>query len=243
MKYFKVFVNIVLLNVACTIGGLTPSVYAQESDLVIDEKIDPRLAAIRAYQEAQGDSEDMQIPAQSQIEDEQISDEISTENIPEEENESEVTNTETFSDQDSIVPEFTEELSAEKEGVTAEAEAEEEEEEQDDQRSIVMFLNEVNSTITPNPISSFCFATVQLQNQLKRRLNSFQAKLTFGEIPIDFSAKNVAPGAIASQKITLAGTACTQITGTPQISITRCSVDNMSERQCQNRFLFKAYTE
>ena len=230
MKCFKMIANIGLLSAICAIVAFARVGYTQQ-------KIDPRLAAIRAYQADQEEDEYIPLAAQEQSEEEEITDEVFTEQAPE--RDIETLDAEIDSAEGSAAN--AESIDAEK--ISAEEEKDEEKDDEDDQRMIVMFLDEVNSTITPNPISSFCFATVRLQNQLKRTLNSFQARLTFGSIPITFNAKNVAPGAISSQEITLAGPACTQITGTPEIAITRCAVENMSDRQCQNRFLFRAYTE
>ena len=120
---------------------------------------------------------------------------------------------------------------------------ERENEEDTDQGQLLMFLDKINSTITQNPISSFCFATVKLQNQLKRPLNSFQAELTFNGIPVEFSVKKVAPGSTASQELTLAGPACMFLTRTPHISIKRCMIGGMSDKQCQDHFMFQAYVQ
>ena len=116
-----------------------------------------------------------------------------------------------------------------------------EDEDDGEDRRLRMFLDEVDSTLTPVRTMSFCFATIKLYNQLKKPLKSFQATLTYGDIPIKFTASNVAPNGTASQSLTLAGTACEYMLDTPQIDISKCNVDEWEEKKCKERFLFEPY--
>ena len=133
------------------------------------------------------------------------------------------------------------ELAANPETPPNSKEEEEDMEDRQNDRKLRMFLDDVDSTLTPVRTMSFCFATIKLYNQLKKPLSSFQATLTYGDIPIKFNASNVQPNGTASQELTLAGTACEYMLDTPKIDITKCVVPDMQEKRCKDRFLFEPY--
>lgn len=119
----------------------------------------------------------------------------------------------------------------------------ENEDDTDTNRKIRMYLDGVDNTLAPVRTMSFCFANIKLYNQLKKTVSSFQATLTYGQIPIKFSASNVAPNGTATQELTLAGTACESMLDTPKINIVKCTVPGMDEAQCKKRFIFEPYEE
>ena len=116
---------------------------------------------------------------------------------------------------------------------------EEEEEEEDDQKQqIVMTLNDVKATLTPNRNASYCSAVFAVANGLKKELKAFAGTITIGKSTKKFNFQNIAKQNVFASKYLFLGNACEQILDEPKIDIQKCQVENWSEKKCKEKIIF-----
>ncbi len=123
---------------------------------------------------------------------------------------------------------------------SAEEEAPEEEEEEEDGAAgkIVIYSDNVDSTIVPNRNFSYCFGQIKFYNGLQKPITRLSVTLTYGDLFTNFNIRNLGPKQTKEEKITLVGTACEVLMDVPQIDIKKCEVPEMEEVACKRRVTF-----
>lgn len=101
-----------------------------------------------------------------------------------------------------------------------------------------LVIDNVNSTLPPARNFSYCSATMTLENETSRRLESLTVSLTFGETGVQLSFQNVDKKARQKQDLTLAGNICQSILAMPQMEVVSCKMTGVSEDACKKRVEF-----
>ena len=87
---------------------------------------------------------------------------------------------------------------------------------------------------------AYCYADAVLTNETNRTLKKLAVRLTYGDMGTDLNYGGVRKKGRQQRKILLIGPPCEQILGMPQIEITACEMENMTEDACKKRVQFVA---
>lgn len=119
---------------------------------------------------------------------------------------------------------------------TVEPKPEENAKEEDDKDKYILWtIDNVNATITPNPVTSYCSASLGIFNMLGKELKEFSGSFTFGDMTKEFKFSNLAKEKASGYKYMFVGTACEQILNIPELNIKTCKVDGWSEKKCKEK--------
>ncbi len=121
---------------------------------------------------------------------------------------------------------------------STEEENQNEDQEDDEQQNIIVTINDIDATLTPNREASFCSANFVVGNGLKKEIKSFSGTFTIGTVTKKFSFKNIAKRNVFAKKYIFIGTSCEQITNEPQLVIESCQVEGWSEKKCKSKVQF-----
>ena len=117
-------------------------------------------------------------------------------------------------------------------------EAPPEEEEDTGEQYILLAVDDIQATLTPNRNASFCSAVFAIANTLKKELKSFTGSFTIGTTTKEFTFSNLKKNQAAASKYLYVGTSCEQILNPPQLNIKTCQVDGWSEKKCKEKVKF-----
>lgn len=115
---------------------------------------------------------------------------------------------------------------------------EKKEEEEDDEQKIIVYMANVNATMTPNSNFSYCFGEIKFLNTMKRPVQALNVVLTYGSYSTSYNVKNLVKDVEQKGSVTLVGDVCNQIMDMPKMTIKRCVVENMEETACKKKVEF-----
>lgn len=101
-----------------------------------------------------------------------------------------------------------------------------------------LVIDNVNSTLPPARNFSYCSATMTLENETGRKVDSIEIVLTFRESKVKMNFKNVDKKGRQTQDLTLAGDICQSILTVPLVDVTSCKMVGVSEDACKKRVEF-----
>ena len=116
-------------------------------------------------------------------------------------------------------------------------EKEPEETEEEKKQKIEIGVIEVNSTLAPNRNMSFCSVKFGVENKTKKELNNISGNFTIGTYTKQFKFSKVEKGGKKSEDFYFVGDSCEQekILAIPAIEITKCQIQDWSEKKCRSK--------
>lgn len=126
--------------------------------------------------------------------------------------------------------------------VEAEATPDEEEEEEEDKK-IVIYMKTAKARIMPQKAFSYCDGTIAVTNPFKKPIQQLDFSLNYGGFDTPYKVRNLAPQQEKEESIVLVDEACDYIMGMPKMEVTRCVVENMTEKNCIKRVVFLPLSE
>ena len=135
----------------------------------------------------------------------------------------------------------TEPAAVDAEATPDEKEAEEDEEEED--KKIVIYMKTAKARIMPQKAFSYCDGTIAVTNPFKKPIQQLDFTLNYGGFDTPYKVRNLAPQQEKEESIVLVDEACDYIMGMPKMEVTRCVVENMTEKNCIKRVVFLPLSE
>lgn len=143
---------------------------------------------------------------------------------------------------DLFVESPTEPVAVDAEATSDEKEAEEDEEEED--KKIVIYMKTAKARIMPQKAFSYCDGTIAVTNPFKKKpIQQLDFSLNYGGFDTAYKVRNLAPKQEQEESIVLVDEACDYIMGMPEMEVTRCVVENMTEKNCIKRVVFLPLSE
>lgn len=135
----------------------------------------------------------------------------------------------------------TEPAAVDAEATPDEKEAKEDEEEED--KKIVIYMKTAKARIMPQKAFSYCDGIIAVKNPFKKPIQQLDFSLNYGGFDTAYKVRNLAPQQEKEESIVLVDVACDYIMGMPKMKVTRCVVENMTEKNCIKRIVFLPLSE
>lgn len=115
-----------------------------------------------------------------------------------------------------------------------------EKKEKEEEQNILVFLDDIDVTLTPNRSGSFCSAKFGILNNTKKQLKEFSGSLVINQIRKDFDYSNTKSKAGRGDSYIFIGRECEQLMDPPELEIKKCKIDGWSEKKCKESIVFFA---
>ena len=119
-------------------------------------------------------------------------------------------------------------------------ESQNDEEKKEEEQNIIVFLDDIDITLTPNRSGSFCSAKFGILNGTKKTLKEFSGTLVINQIRKDFNYSNTKSNAANGNNYIFIGHDCEQLMDPPELEIKKCKIDGWSEKKCKESIVFFA---
>ena len=116
----------------------------------------------------------------------------------------------------------------------------EEGKEEEEEQNILVFLDDIDVTLTPNRSGSFCTAKFGILNNTKKQLKEFSGTLVINQIKKNFDFSNTKSKNGRGESYLFIGRECEQLMDPPELEITKCKIEGWSEKKCKESIAFFA---
>ena len=113
-----------------------------------------------------------------------------------------------------------------------------EEETKDEEQQVVIYMAAAKSIMPPGRNASYCYGKIKFYSTFRKPVQSLDVAVTYGDYRTAYQIRNLKKGVEQEKAIGLVGEDYQYIMYMPQIEISRCVIEGISEEKCKAKVSF-----